>query len=626
MCGIAGIIRKDNDFDLSQVNVMGPFLKHRGPDDSGAYVDEIIGLTHKRLSVLDLSSCGHQPMLNDSNSLVIIFNGEIYNFQELRDALYREGYVFKSNSDTEVILKGYEKWGCDIFLKLNGIFSFAIWNKVEKELLLVRDRLGVKPLYIYETNSVLYFGSEIKAIRSVCSELNQLNFEALYEFLFYGNSLGDKTLFKNIYSVKPGSFIRVKHGSVSYHSYWKPENITEKNEVGFGEASLQVRSLLETAVSRQLISDVSVGVFLSGGIDSSAITAFATKKYPRKIKTFAASFEFDKGINELEKARFVSNYFETEHVEFHIEGKGLPELFEKMIYHHDEPFSDAANIPLYLMAREVKQHATVVLQGDGGDELFGGYNRYSLIRKFGKGFERIGAQFFYLLTRKLSVSPRLKKHIRIIDAFGQKNDAEMMALLLTLDTLRNNTLQCLGRPLRESLSEFSPFSYYCDTEQRFRDKDLLQKMLYTDTQIILRNTFLEKVDKSTMAASIEARVPFLDNDLVEYVMSLPSEIKLRNKEKKGLLKKALRGIVPDQVLDGPKTGFSVPYENWLKGPLYEYLIDKTHSSYITQLQLFDYSVLDKRIKDHKNSKSDYGFQLWKLLNLCVWLEKNQISV
>lgn len=627
MCGIAGSIKlNDEPIELADIYKMSEKLTHRGPDDQGSYFDTHVGLTHCRLSILDTSCAGHQPMRSDDNRYVIVFNGEIYNFRELRNVLETEGFRFNSNSDTEVVVKGYQRWGSLLFEKLNGIFAFAIWDDQKKELLLVRDRLGVKPLYIYKTNESLYFASEVKAIRAVCPEISEINMESLNEFLYYGNALGNKTLFENVYTVHGGSYIRVKNKKLDSHTFWCAERLPEKSGVSFQNASEQVSKLLNAAVQRQLISDVPLGIFLSGGIDSSAITAYAAKNYPGRIKTFAASFEFDKGINELDKARFVAKYFGTEHFEFYITGKDLPDLFEKMIYHHDEPFSDAANIPLYLMAREVKQNATVVLQGDGGDELFGGYNRYFLIKKFGNGFTRFASQIFYLLTRKLPVPSQLKKPVRIIDAFGQTTDSKMMALLLTMDTLRNNTLQTLSKPLREKLSEFDPFLHYSKVGQRFNSKGLLQKMFYTDTQIILPNTFLEKVDKSTMAASIEARVPFLDNELVDYVMSLPSEIKLKGGEKKGLLKKALRGVVPDQILDGPKMGFSVPYENWLKGPLHDYLVDKTHSIYIRQLGLFNYSLLDKRIKDHKNSNSDYGFQLWKLLNLCVWLEKNKISL
>ncbi len=630
MCGIAGHINFNGlkgaiigDCVTNMINTM----VHRGPDDSGILNHNNVSLGHRRLSIIDLSQLGHQPMISEEKDFAIVFNGEIYNFKELRSSLETLGYIFKSESDTEVILAGFKYWHTDLFLKLNGIFSFAILNLNNQELYLVRDRLGIKPLYYYHNAEGFYFSSEIKAIRKVCPELNEINFEALNEFTFYGNALGQKTLFKSINALNPGTYIRVKGAEISNHVYWRPEDIRENFSISSTEAVEQVRNYLELAVKRQLISDVPVGVFLSGGIDSSAITAFAKKHYSGKLKTFAAAFDFDKGVNELDKARFVANHFDTEHTELFIKGSDLPDIVEQMIYHHDEPFSDAANIPLFLMAKQVKPFATVVLQGDGGDELFGGYNRYFLLDKYSKGYKKnltsVASSIFGSYRGKNSL---IRRGLRIANAISQKDDAMMMALLLTTDTLQNNTKQMLTESLLLKLSKYNPFEYYQQTVARFSEKSLLQKMLYTDTQIILPNTFLEKVDKSTMAASIEVRVPFLDYDLVDFVMSLPASIKIQNGEKKYLLKKALRGVLPDQILDGPKTGFGVPYENWLKGPLYDFMNDKLRSDYIKQLGLFNYKLLDKRIKDHKENKVNYGFQLWKMMNLSIWLEKNKISL
>jgi len=630
MCGIAGCIALNGNINSNtlkqRIAKMASSLIHRGPDDGGIYIKEHVALGHRRLSILDLSELGHQPMQSDG--YVIVFNGEIYNFKELRKELQDLGYHFNSESDTEVILKGFIAWNTKLFKKLNGIFSFAIFNENNGELFLVRDRLGVKPLYIYNDHNELVFASEIKAIReTISSVIDKISYKALSEFLYYGNSLGKHTLFNNVYAVEPGSYMHVKNDKVSVNKYWQPEKLIEQTATTSDQAISKVSIYLEEAVRRQLISDVPVGVFLSGGIDSSAITAFATKHYNGKLKTFAAAFDFDKGVNEFEKAKYVSNYYGTEHTELFIRGADLPSIVEKMVYHHDEPFSDAANIPLFLMAQQVKPYATVVLQGDGGDELFGGYNRYFMLQKFGYGYQRTLMKMLSAVVGKInSESNKVSRALRMINAFGQKQDAMTMALLLTTDTLQNNTKQVLSEKLLSELAKYDSFEHYKNTYDRFRDKSLLQQMLYVDSQIILPNTFLEKVDKSTMAASIEVRVPFLDYDLVDYVMSLPAEIKLQNGEKKYLLKQSLRGIVPDKILDGPKTGFGVPYENWLRGPLYDFMNDKLNSSYIKGLGIFDYKILDKRIRDHKNAKGNYGFQLWKLMNLSIWLEKNKISL
>jgi asparagine synthase (glutamine-hydrolysing) len=628
MCGVAGYLLLNNRYiRASVIQKMTDSLIHRGPDDSGVYVDKNIGLGHRRLSILDLSILGHQPMVSDCGNYIIVYNGEIYNFPDLRKSLQDSGYVFKSQSDTEVILIGFQAWKTFLFKKLNGIFSIAIWCRHEKELYLVRDRLGVKPLYVYRKEEAIYFASEIKAIRSVCEEINKVDYESLSAFMFYGNSLGTKTLYKNISSVHPGSYLVVKDNNLISHTYWRPEDLEENTNISLENAVAEVKYLLENGVKRQLLSDVPVGIFLSGGIDSSAITAFASKHYAGRLKTFSASFEFDKGNNELSKGRSVAEKYQTDHFEFFVAANNLPEVIEQMVYHHDEPFSDAANIPLYLMAKQVKSHASVILQGDGGDELFGGYNRYFLLEKYGSGLWRKLVQRLSPLVSgiRTNMAP-ISRILRMVNAFGQKNDAMMMAFLLTMDTSQSNTVGALSEPMKRALFEFDPFQYYKSVHERFKNKSLLQRMLYVDTQIILPNTFLEKVDKSTMAASVEVRVPFLDNDLVDFVMSLPSGIKLQNGEKKFLLKKALRNVVPDEILEGLKTGFGVPYENWLREPLYNFMNDRLHSKYIRQLNVFNYSILDKMIIDHKNSKGSFGFQLWKLMNLSIWLEENKISL
>lgn len=628
MCGIVGIYsRKEQYIQSQQVERGLKTLEHRGPDDFGIFCKENVVLGHRRLSIIDLSAAAHQPMSTEDGRYILIFNGEIYNFVELRKRLISLGYSFKSESDTEVILLGFCEWGCSLFKILNGIFAFAIFDQREKKLFIVRDRLGVKPLYLYEREETIYFASEIKAIIACCSGLNQLNTKALSSFLFFGNALGTETLYKDVTSVSPGSYFEISNNGIRHFYYWRPEDVQGLTGISADGAALNVRSLLEASVSRQLVSDVPIGVFLSGGIDSSAITAFASKHYNGKLKTFSAAFDFDKGINELDNAHYVSEYFDTEHTELFIRGQDLPDVIDQMIYHHDQPFSDAANIPLFLMSKAVKPFATVILQGDGGDELFAGYNRYMFLKKYGSGFTRQLLKLLYPIFQKLPYSSnQIRQILRIACALGEKEDANMLSYLLTMDTRNCNTRQVLSKEFQKVVLEIDAFTYYHTVHDRFKERDLVQRMLYIDTQIILPDIFLEKVDKSTMAASIEARVPFLDNDLVEYALSLPSNIKMFNNEKKGLLRKALRGIVPDRILDGPKTGFGVPFENWLREPLYNFMNDNLRSDYVRNLKIFNYDRLDYLIKEHKNKRGNYGFQLWKLMNLSIWLKKYAIKV
>ena len=624
MCGIAGFISKGfKDNKEHQIKEMISLIDYRGPDSNGIFVDDEIAFGHTRLSILDLSYSGHQPMFSESKEIVIVFNGEVYNFQELKNELFKSGRSFTSATDTEVIINGYLEWGDEIFKKLNGIFAIAIWDFKNETLLLSRDRFGVKPLYYELNEGELSFGSEIKTLLFRNKKERKINRQGLHEFLFYGNALCTKTLFQGIENLDPGTFVKFKKGELSKHTFWSADMITQI-DCSFEEAKVKTQNLLESAVKRQLVGDVPLGVFLSGGIDSSCITAFAAKHYPSKIKTFSASFDFDKGVNELDKSRFVSDYYGTDHEELHIKGENLPDVVTDLVWHHDSPFSDAANIPLYLLCDQVKSTHKVILQGDGGDEIFAGYRRHQVLNQFSKYYPLILAgKISSLFPFKNITKDRIE---RMADALGSRGDGERMALLLTVESLKKSPVKILSDEYRAALNETDPFLEYKKVAERFESMDKVQKMLYTDTQIILPSIFLEKVDKSTMAQSIEVRVPLLDNELTEYVMSLPSSLKVKNDEKKWLIRSALRGIVPDNILDAPKTGFGVPFENWLKGPLKELMKDSLFSSKIKDLGVFNENVLESLIKDHESGKANNGFILWKMMNLSIWLEKYNVSL
>ena len=623
MCGIAGFINtKGSDEKRFAIHKMVELLHHRGPDDQGYYADENIALGHARLSIIDLSSAGHQPMLNEDQNTIIVFNGEIYNYLSLKKELQENGRKFNSTSDTEVILNGFLQWGTAIFQKLNGIFAIAIWDKKSQTLFLARDRFGIKPLYCECENEEIIFASEPKSILAVNNGERKINKQALHEFMFYGNPLGVQTLFEGIQQISPGTFCIFKEGKKQEYFYWKPENIvpSKHNEI---DAIEHTRILLENAVKSQLVSDVPVGVFLSGGIDSSAITAFASKHYNGTLKTYAAYFDFDKGSNDLKRAKSVAQYFNTNHQELEIKGGNLPDIITDLVRFHDAPFSDAANIPLYLLAKEVKDSNKVILQGDGGDEIFAGYRRYQLLDEL-QNYKGL------ILAGKLSSlfpfsHPTKNRVERMSAALGNKDDAMRMALLLTVESQKNSPTRVLGKEYRMLLNGVDPFAEYKKCNARFAHLPLVQRMLYTDTQIILPSTFLEKVDKSTMAQSIEVRVPLLDNDLAEYVMGLPQEFKVKKGQKKWLMRQALRGVVPDDILDAPKTGFGVPYENWLKEPLKDFLNDTLFTHKNKEMKLFDEKVLNKLITEHQTGKANHGFLLWKTMNFSIWLQHNKVQ-
>ncbi len=430
MCGITGYLRLDKQKAIESDGWrMVNTLNHRGPDYQQIWLENNVILCHARLSILDISSAGNQPMFSDDGMIVIVYNGEIYNFQELKKELIEAGFHFHTGTDTEVIIKGFQLWNTEVFKKLNGIFAFALWNKRDKKFYLVRDRFGVKPLYIGKADQTIYFASEIKAILTSGQFSPQISYTALHEFIYYGNTLDSKTLFNNISKLDPGKFLKIDGDSITEHTYWHPGNIPLLNHISESEAVGNVRQKLDNAVKRQLVSDVPVGIFLSGGIDSSCITAFASKYYSGKLNTYSAAFDFDMGINELEKANKISRHFNTNHHELFIKGENLAEIIYQLVSQHDEPFSDAANIPLFMMTKYLNGNPKVILQGDGGDEIFAGYRRYNILDNINKW--KLAVSPLMLANNIFNNQFKREQYKRFLKAIDQKDDAMKMALLIT---------------------------------------------------------------------------------------------------------------------------------------------------------------------------------------------------
>ena len=625
MCGIVGVICKKGvlaEVYRERVNAALKQIRHRGPDGKGIYSDENIILGHVRLSIIDLTDAGHQPMSISDGNLIISYNGEVYNFKELKQELSGLGISYKSNTDTEVILEYFKSHGIAGFKKLNGMFAFSITDKSNGTSYLVRDRFGIKPLYYYTDMNKVVFGSEIKAIKTIVDAI-EINEKALPEWSYYGNPLGENTLHKNIKQLLPGHYIEINTNTLEMvqNKYWVPESINTlpKNKVNDRSSIIKkTRSLLEKAVCRQLVGDVPVGVFLSGGVDSSAITAFAARNYGNQIDTFSVGFDFEKEKSELSKAALVAKQFNTNHHELMISGYDIVDVVQKMVFHHDSPFSDAANIPLYLLGQEVQGKVKVVLQGDGGDEIFAGYRRYSTLsnRVLWKPFVNSARVLHSKLARR---NKAFYSRVRYLNALCSDDDAELMALMLTVEDKYCSPLNIFSEELHSQIKHLDAFSYYRECNNRFLNKNIVQRMLFTDTQTILPNVFLEKVDRSTMAASIEVRVPFLDNDLSTYVMSLPSEIKVKHGQKKWLLKKAMEEILPHDILYAKKTGFGVPYHLWLKGPLNELFNDKIAQLKRNRCTILDWQYIDILQHENLSGYRDHRFLLWKILNLMIWL-------
>ena len=615
MCGICGAV-SDRNIDIRK---MTQTIRHRGPDAQNVFEEKDISLGHVRLSIIDLSTYANQPMTSRSGRYMIVYNGEVYNFRKLKSELERTGCGFVTYSDTEVILEGFEHWGLGLLEKLNGMFAFAIYDRKDGKLYLVRDRFGIKPLYYYHNDGDLIFGSEIKALLASGLIDKKLDYQGLHEYLHFSTTLGETTFYQGIKKLLPGHIMIYDIGSrhCNIECYKRNYDVTVSHD-NLETATARIRELFERSVKNQLVSDVPVGVFLSGGIDSTAITAFASRHYNGTLKTFSSGFDFDKGVNELPNARFVAKTFGTDHHELHINGGDMPQVLEELNTYFDQPFGDAANIPLFLMSKELGGKHKVILQGDGGDELFAGYGRYFRVRN--ERLFRLLSTILVAMTPLISKSNRRYRSLRSMYAVVQKDPALITAWIMSQEMWMEPPARLFKEKWRERLEQVDPFARYRSLHQLFGDKDLLQELLFTDTNAILPDLYFEKVDRATMAASIEVRVPFLDNDLASYAMSLPSRYKVRGKEKKYLLKKAFSGVVPNKILYGKKRGFSVPFQYWLRTSMKEFLIDAigTCDCYTPEVQ--------KLIDEHIAGKRDHGYMLWKLLNLSIWLKNNQSAV
>ncbi|MCB9849357.1 MAG: asparagine synthase (glutamine-hydrolyzing) [Phycisphaerales bacterium] len=616
MCGICGLV----DFSGTPptedtLRAMVATLRHRGPDDEGFHVSGPVGLGQTRLSIVDLSAAGHQPMFSDDGRVVLVFNGEIYNFEVLRDRLKSEGAVFHSRCDTEVVLQAYIHWGEAAFAQLDGMFAIALWDGPRQELHLARDRFGIKPLYVARLASGIVFGSEMKALLASQRIDRSLNWHALHEYLYYGNPLGENTHFAGIKRLLAGHRLKLTARGAETKAYWSIADVPPNND-SIDVATEQIRNRLRQAVRDHLIGDVPIGVFLSGGIDSSAMTALASQEYAGRIKTYSVGFDFDKGVNELDKARSVAEQFGTEHEELHLKGGEMGDVIERLVRCHDEPFADAANIPLYLLCEQLGGSIKVILQGDGGDEIFAGYRRYNVLSH--ERFWRAWAAVSQLLPAQARGGVRYDRMMRFLRAMGQRDPALRYAWLMTMEPCFAPPTNLLTPDARQQLLAHDPFARYREVHAGVAQHDAVQRALYTDCQVLLPDTFLEKVDRSTMAHSVEIRVPMLDNNLTSYVMGLRSDVKVRNREKKWILRKALRGIVPDSILDGAKIGFGVPYAYWLRTSLAGFLRSVVLDSAFTEWGIVDKPKLERAIDDHVRGDRDHGFMLYKLLNLGLW--------
>lgn len=625
MCGLTGILgpRDATGGDSiarrrATVAAMTEALRHRGPDAAGQSDDGRCSLGHRRLSILDLSEAGAQPMALRPGGPVIAYNGEAYNFQELRRELAAGGRTFRGRSDTEVLLHAYDAWGLDGMRRVEGIFALALWDPARELLVLMRDRLGVKPLFFGEAAPGLAFGSEIKAVLAAGGVDTTLDDQAMSEYLWYGNAYEDRTPYAGVRSLRPGHWLIDQGGARRIEPWFRIEEWLERPGPRTpGEAADAVREALDAAVARQLVSDVPIALFLSGGIDSSAIAASAARASREPIMSYAAAFDFERGVDELPKARMVAQSLGLDHHELRIAGADLPDVLLTLARAHDEPFADAANIPLYLLCRALDGKAKVVLQGDGGDELFAGYRRYAMLRN---------AWLWRRWPRRLSPVARSagglgRRLARMADSVGHPDPALRMALLLTVETLEDPPESVLTTDRHRHLAETTdPFLAYRRAAARFGSHDPVQQMLLTDLVVQLPSQFLPKVDRATMALGVEARVPLLDERVAALAVGLPSRWKVSLLQTKVLLRASQRGRLPDAILDAPKTGFGVPFGHWLRTSLRPLARSRLLDPGFATTFGLDRPRLEEQLAAHESGRRNHGFRLWKLLQLALWDE------
>jgi asparagine synthase (glutamine-hydrolysing) len=617
MCGICGLYASASHDALGDaVARMSRTLAHRGPDADGTFIGHGVALAHRRLSIIDLSPTGAQPM--SLGATTVVYNGESYNFRKLRAELEALGRRFVGHSDTEVLLHAYAAWGLRGLTRLEGIFAFALWDAEHRRLVLMRDRLGIKPLFYAWDRDRLAFGSEIKAVLAGAEVDRGLDEQALMEYLWYGNAYEDRTIYRGVRSLEPGHRLVVEDGRSRIEPWWRIEEWLARAPqlMDAREAADAVRRAVDAAVARQLVSDVPVGIFLSGGVDSASIAASAALSSGHRLASFSAGFDFEGGINELPKARRVARLLGLDHHELQVRGSKLEEVIPALVKCHDEPFADAANIPLYLLAQALGGAVKVVLQGDGGDEMFAGYRRYAILRNAALGRRWPRSLGYWLRAIPGGVGARLA---RLGAAAGQPDPALRMALLLTVETLHDPpTAMLLAEPRRRLETNSDPFAAYRRCARRFDTADPVQQMLLTDVTLQLPSQFLAKVDRATMAHGVEARVPLLDEQVASLASAMPAMLKVRGTQKKIVLRDAMRGRLPGAILDGPKTGFGVPYEQWLRGSLHGFARAAILDARFIERFGMDRMRLTAALAEHRSGRRERGFLLWKLLHLSLW--------
>ncbi len=610
MCGIAGIVRSDRrPIDTGELQDMCDVMVHRGPDDEGVHVGEGIGLAMRRLSIIDLHN-GHQPVANEDQSVWVVFNGEIYNYRQLRKELEGRGHRFRTSSDTETIVHLYEEFGMRAVERLRGMFAFAVWDGRLRQLLLARDRLGIKPLYYAERNGEFVFASELKSILQLAHIDRTLNWEAVRHLFTFLATPATHSIVDGVKKLEPGHIAILRDGHrLHTHRYW---DVTFTPDTTASEQDLlrRLRHLLVDTVAAHQISDVPVGAFLSGGIDSSAVVALMAQHSSTRVKTFSVGFH-EGGFDEHAYARKVAARFGTEHHEIVLEPSVVPNV-QDLVWYLDEPFGDTSAIATYVVSKLAATQVKVVLTGDGGDELFAGYDKY-VVEGRERRYDRVPQRLRRLTSAVSAAMPegvRGRRFLRHLALDGSRRYLDASTLVSA------DELPSLFRD--EAFAEMKPYDPWAASLAYLeRGSDWVSTLQYRDLHTYLPLDILTKVDRMTMAHSIEARPPLLDHHLVEFAATVPSHLRLHDGTTKYLFKRAMRGLLPADIIDRPKRGFAVPLAGWFRGQLAGFARDILLSDTTRQRQYFNTDYLERLIDRHMQGR-DLDLQLWTTMSFELW--------
>jgi asparagine synthase (glutamine-hydrolysing) len=630
MCGIAGFVDFNKRSSEDTLSSMSRCVTHRGPDGQGIYFTENshaqVGLGHRRLSIIDLSASANQPM--HFNKLHLVFNGEIYNYNEIRDNLIQKGHQFSTHSDSEVILHGWQEWKENAIHAWRGMFSVVMYDEEKEELICIRDRAGVKPFHYYWNNGIFIFGSELKSIVGHPAFEKKIDHDAVASFLQYGYISHPHTIFKNTFKLPPGHLLKLnlKTKDVYIEQYWNVYDYYNKPKlkIGLSEAIEETEKVLTNAFQYRMVADVPVGVFLSGGYDSSCVTSLLQKNSKDKIKTFTIGTT-DQVLDEAPYAKEIAGHLGTDHTELYCTAKEALEIIPELPHFFDEPFADSSAIPTILVSRMARKKVTVALSADGGDEIFAGYNRYDYISRYGDKIRSIPKP-----VRKLAAATMEKISSQNIPYFRSKrnfhsrydklknllHDPSTSELLKNLNHVFNR--KEINNLFTKDIHEIK--TSHSSTELKNEYYDHLSFMMAIDYQTYMVDDILQKVDRATMSVSLEGREPFLDQEVIQWAAQLPTDYKYRNGQKKFILKEIVHRHIPREMMERPKMGFGIPVETWMKNELRD-LVEEAFSDKNLEHGIFNTGEVKTIVKDFLNGRSEKYLKVWYLLMFQLWYQK-----